>query len=310
MKNPFKALLFFTRRERRGIILLIVIITLVYLFGWFYSTPQDIPTEDDIQRHHAEYEKFRAAISQIRQEEYGGNRPAYSPKTVPTPILSPFNPNSADSATFRRLGLPAWMARNILNYRKAGGKFRRTEDFRKVYGLTEDQYQQLAPYIYIAPEDTQRVMAASLYTPPPSPPADSLLKYPEGTLVDLNTADTTELKRIPGIGSFIAGMIVDYRQRLGGFYHIEQLREIHLDHTRLQDWFLIRPEEIQRLNLNRASVSRLRNHPYINFYQAKAIVEYRKKRGPLHNLKPFLLYEEFTEADLERISHYVCLILI
>ncbi len=119
-------------------------------------------------------------------------------------------------------------------------------------------------------------------------------------------ADTAELKKIPGIGSGIARLIVGYRQRLGGFYQIEQLKDIHLDVRQLQTWFSIKPEDIRRINLNRSSVDRLRSHPYINFYQAKAIVEYRKKKGSLTSLKPFTLYEEFTEADLERINHYVC----
>ena len=126
------------------------------------------------------------------------------------------------------------------------------------------------------------------------------------TELNLNHADTTELKKIPGVGSGIARSIVNYRQRLGGFYRIEQLQEIHLDYRQLQAWFTITPSEIRRINLNRVGIERLRNHPYINFYQAKALVEYRKKKGILHNLKPFALYEEFTESDLERLSHYVC----
>ena len=97
-----------------------------------------------------------------------------------------------------------------------------------------------------------------------------------------------------------------YRQRLGGFYQIEQLQDIHLDYRQLQTWFIVAPSEISRINLNRVGIERLRHHPYINFYQAKAIVEYRKKKGTLHNLKPFVLYEEFTESDLEQLSHYVC----
>ena len=125
-------------------------------------------------------------------------------------------------------------------------------------------------------------------------------------MLNLNHADTTELKKIPGVGSGIARSIVNYRQRLGGFYRIEQLQEIHLDYRQLQAWFTIMPSEIRRINLNRVGIERLRNHPYINFYQAKALVEYRKKKGILHNLKPFALYEEFTESDLERLSHYVC----
>uniref|UniRef100_UPI0035A0A85A helix-hairpin-helix domain-containing protein n=1 Tax=Prevotella heparinolytica TaxID=28113 RepID=UPI0035A0A85A len=66
------------------------------------------------------------------------------------------------------------------------------------------------------------------------------------------------------------------------------------------------PQKIRPINLNRSGIEKLRSHPYINFYQAKAFMEYRKKNGMLRYLKPFALYEEFSEADLERISHYVC----
>lgn len=170
--------------------------------------------------------------------------------------------------------------------------------------MTEEQYQTLSPYIYFTAEDTIR-KATSLLTLRQAG-KDSIYKYPAGTILDLNRADTAELKKIPGIGSGIARLIVNYRQRLGGFYQIEQLQEIHLDYRPLQAWFTVTPSEIRRINLNRVGIERLRNHPYINFYQAKALVEYRKKKGALHSLKPFSLYEEFTESDLERLSPYVC----
>lgn len=130
-------------------------------------------------------------------------------------------------------------------------------------------------------------------------------KYEPGTLVNLNKADTTELKKIPGIGSGIARMIVNYRNRLGGFYKVEQLREINLDASQLLSWFSIDEADIQKIPVNKSSVDRLRNHPYINFYQAKAIVEHRRKHGNLQSLKPLVLYEEFKETDLERIAHYL-----
>lgn len=226
-------------------------------------------------------------------------------------VSAPFNPNTADSMTFCRLGFPDWVTRNILRYRGRGGKFRKAEDFRKIYGLTEKQYRTLLPYIHIPPEDTVRNTPHSLYA---SSTTETIAadrqtesyKYPAGTVIDLNRADTTALKKIPGIGANIARLIVGYRQRLGGFYRIEQLQEIRLDYHQLQPWLRIDSQEVRRINLNQSGIERLRNHPYINFYQAKAIVEYRKKKGELNSLKPFSLYEEFSETDLARISHYVC----
>lgn len=312
MQHPFKEFFYFSRGERRGILVLIAGIILVFLIGYSYSHREQPLSDEDIRQQALAEAEYEAFIATIQEEEKNTEKPYYRYPHEPQPAieLASFNPNTADSITFRSLGLPGWMARNILHYRAKGGKFRKAEDFKKIYGLTAEQYQALLPYIYIAPEDTARQIAR-LYTP--SATSDSiaspqavLYKYPEGTVVDLNRADTTELKKIPGIGSGIARLITGYRQRLGGFYSIEQLQDIHVDYHPLQAWLRIDSRDIHPLNLNRAGIEKLRNHPYINFYQAKAFVEYRKKKGTLRNLKPFALYEEFSATDLERISHYVC----
>lgn len=294
--------------------MLIAAIGIVLLSGYLISvwqrknnsTPNDIAEQNAARQ---EYEAFIASLEEKEQAPHKKQYASYERKEENAPaVLAPFNPNTADSVSFRRLGLPAWMARNILRYRAKGGKFRKAEDFKKIYGITEEQYATLSPYIYVAAEDTARDTlrrnVPQLYTPQPTRIADA--KYPVGTVINLNRADTTELKKIPGIGSGIARLIVGYRQQLGGFYRIEQLTDIHLDARQLHAWFEVNPADIRRINLNRTSVERLCSHPYVNFYQAKALVEYRKKKGKLTSLKPFTLYEEFTEADLERIKHYVC----
>ena len=311
MQNPLKGFFYFTRGERRGILVLVTGIILVFLFGYFYSyRKEQQPLSEEEMRQQAiavaEYEDFIASV-QEKQKKREKDFSRYPLKRAIPVSLFPFNPNTADSAAFHRLGLPEWMARNILHYRGKGGRFRKAEDFRKVYGLTEEQYRTLMPYIRIAPEDTvrhTRLHASLMSNDSTAPPKTVLYKYPAGTVVDLNLADTTELKKIPGIGSGIARLITNYRQHLGGFYRIEQLQDIHLDYHQLRSWFYIDIRAIRPINVNRSGIERLRNHPYINFYQAKAFVEYRKKKGKLHNLKPFALYEEFSETDLERISHY------
>ena len=208
-------------------------------------------------------------------------------------------------ATFLSLGLPSWMASNILRYRNRQGRFRRPEDFRKIYGLTEEQYRTLLPYIRIAEEpispDTSRLLVVQA-----TAQHDTLMKYHPGIIIDLNQADTTELKKIPGIGSRIAQSIVNRRRLLGGFYQIEQLEEIRLKVEKLRSWFSVDATQIHRININKASVERMMHHPYINFYQAKVIAEYRKKKGKLRDLKQLALYEEFTSADFERIMPYIC----
>ena len=309
MQNLFKDFFYFTRGEKRGILILIAAICIVFLGGYLISARQrrNKMSPDGRSLQATSQQAYEEFITSLEEQEQSGKKQYTSYKqkneeSIPI-ILTSFNPNTADSITFRHLGLPAWMIKNVLHYRAKGGKFRKTEDLKKIYGMTEEQYSVLSPYIHIPPEDTAR-HTSQLYITQTVPVEN--IKYETGTVLDLNLADTTELKKIPGIGSGIARLIVGYRQRLGGFYQIKQLKDINLDIQQLQAWFNIDPANVHRINLNRTGVDRLRSHPYINFYQAKAIVEYRKKKGSLTSLKPFSLYEEFTKADLERISHYVC----
>ena len=228
MQNLFKDFFYFSRGEKRGILMLIATICIVFLAGYLISAWQrrDQTSLDDklIQAiAQQEYEEF---IASLEEKEQSGEKQytSYKPKKVESipVILASFNPNTADSITFRHLGLPAWMTKNILHYRAKGGKFRKTEDFKKIYGMTEDQYSVLSPYIHIPPEDTVR-HTPQLYITETVPVEN--IKYKTGTILDLNRADTTELKKVPGIGSGIARLIVGYRQRLGGFYQIEQLKD-------------------------------------------------------------------------------------
>ena len=309
MKNPLRNLPYFTSGERRGILalcILILVVMCIALPDWDNVAPGEQPTPE-------QQEAYRAFRDRLQQEEqatasrydsHRGNAP-YTParETPLTPF--PFDPNRADSATLRRLGLPGWMARNVVRYREKGGRFRRAEDFRRIYGLTDEQYEALRPYVRLASADTLRPEAQPLWAAAGISPEPAPSKYPAGTVVDLNRADTNELKRIPGIGSALARRIADYRRQLGGYCRVEQLAEIRLDAQRLRPWFRVDTAAVRRIDLNNASLSALARHPYLNFYQARAIVDWRQRHGRLNDLKPLALCEEFTDADLRRLAHYV-----
>lgn len=322
IRSFLKDFLYYSLRERRGILLLALVVVVLFVLGGFCNRMWRGGTlagtgdgctlldESDVNEYKAFMESLKEAKPWWEEDgnrEYDGYRKSDRSlaSVLPTPI--PFDPNTADSLTFLRLGLPTWMTGNILKYRRKGGVFRTPEDFRKIYGLTVEQYRHLQPYIILQPRKEPDRWTESVLLPVEADSVRQLpVKYSPGTVVELNAADTTELKQIPGIGSGIARMIVNYRERLGGFCHIGQLREIRLDHTRLAAWFSIDSTQVRPINLNRASVDQLRRHPYFNFYQAKAIVDYRKREGRISSLKPLILLEEFSEDDLERMRPYVC----
>lgn len=133
-------------------------------------------------------------------------------------------------------------------------------------------------------------------------------KLEVGETIELNTADTTTLKRIPGIGTAYANRIVKYRNLLGGFYEIKQLKEVWgLDddlYKKILPYITITPKT-QKINLNSIEFEELRKHPYINYKQAKVIIDIRTRKGNIESLERLSLLEEFSEADLKRLSKYL-----
>lgn len=227
--------------------------------------------------------------------------------------LFSFDPNTADSSQLLRLGLAPWMVRNIYRYRAKGGVFRQKSDFARVYGLTRGQYRALEPYIVIG-SDYQPAYSGAAKDKPAKAYADSAQshrqhnyqhKLHEGETISLNSADTSVLKRIPGIGSFFARRIVAYRERLGGFDHAEQLLEIDDFPKQALGYVKVDGSGISKLHVNKMTLNQLRRHPYINYYQAKCIVDYRRLHGPLHSLGQLRLLSEFTGDDLKRLEPYV-----
>ena len=298
----WKDFFYFSKKERRGIVFLLGMI--VTVIGIWLVSPYLIEEsdKDTNQESFEEMERFLAGIKIIEQQRNASFKKKEVVKRKV--VLAPFEPNLADSIEFLQVGLPSFIAHNIIRYRQAGGKFATAEAFSRIYGITEEQFHTLEPYIYIS-ESFQKKPDTLRYAKVEKRDTLAFYKYPEGTLVDLNRADTTELKKIPGIGIGIAQAIVAYRNRLGGFYDVAQLQELKWVTSDIQRWFKVENCPIHRINANKASLDRLRAHPYINYYQARVIVEFRRKKDKLKSLSQLSLYEEFAEKDLERLSHYL-----
>ena len=219
--------------------------------------------------------------------------------------LFPFDPNTADSTELLRLGLRPWQVRCIYRYRAEGGIFRKPKDFAKLYGLTRKQYRMMEPYIRISEDFLD---ASTIYNYEPASARDTIkspIKLTPQERVVLNTADTSRLKKIPGVGSHFARKIVEYRNRLGGFYDIHQLLEIEDFPESSLTYFIIPDDQVKKMNINQATLNELKAHPYITYFQAKAIIDYRRLKGKLHSLKELKLLKDFTQKAIERLEPYV-----
>lgn len=216
-----------------------------------------------------------------------------------------FDPNTADSTQLLRLGLQPWQVRNIYKYRAAGGIYRRKEDFAKLYGLTVKQYRELEPYITIS---SDYLPASTLVGDEPLPRRDTVrfpVKIEADEHIVLNMADTAELRRVPGIGVYYAKEIARYGRLLGGYVSVNQLDEIDNFPSEAKKYFVIENAQPHRLNINRLTLNELKRHPYINYYQAKAIVDHRRNFGPINDLDELKLLDDFTPEAIERMRPYI-----
>ncbi|MDR0995199.1 MAG: helix-hairpin-helix domain-containing protein [Tannerella sp.] len=156
-------------------------------------------------------------------------------------------------------------------------------------------------------ESTTASVSPLLPQRPPKYPRQE--KFAPGTKVELNAADTSTLKKVPGIGSSYARRIVGYRRLLGGFYAVSQLRELYgMDEERflsLKDWFYVETSLLRPLAVNRLTADSLAKHPYLSYRQSKAIYRLRKQKGRLEGWNNLILLDEFTEIDRQRLAAYL-----
>ncbi|MBD5396988.1 helix-hairpin-helix domain-containing protein [bacterium] len=128
--------------------------------------------------------------------------------------------------------------------------------------------------------------------------------------VDLNVADTFDLQEIRGIGSVYAKRIVAHREKLGGFVHVEQLREVwgidSLTYSRMLPSVYIASPVLRKINLNQADIKTLRNHPYLDYYQAKEIYLHRMKKGDFRSVEEVRDVNLMDAETFARVAPYLC----
>ncbi|MBQ7419152.1 MAG: helix-hairpin-helix domain-containing protein [Prevotella sp.] len=242
------------------------------------------------------------------------SRIPYAVSSLQQPETFFFDPNTADSTQLLRLGLQPWQVRNIYRYRAKGGVYHRKEDFARLYGLTVKDYRRLEPYIRISSDylpaatlvgEDRNYSNDSHYSKNRKDSSHYAQKIREGEHIILNIADTILLRKVPGIGSYYAKEIHHYGQLLGGFVDVNQLDEIDGFPSEAKKYFEIENAAPRKLNVNKLTLQQLRRHPYINFYQAKAITDYRRLHGTIKNLRELRLSSDFTDEDFRRLEPYV-----
>lgn len=291
-----------TAEQWLGVLILAVLIA-AGMVATKYLQPETKPivlVEDSIKTNFEDYQAKQDSIHKAKWKK------TYKRDTIEI-RMQMFDPNTVDSVTLLHLGFKPWQAKNMLKYRAKGGKYRQKEDMKKLYGMTDSMYIALEPYICIQ-QDSIAVDSAQVDTIH----LDSLPKWrsiKKDTILNLRTADTTELKLIRGIGSYRAKMIVRYREQLGGYARVEQILEARGMDKVVADsilpHFYIDSVVLNKMPVNKIRPEVLHRHPYLSFEQAKAIYEYRRRHIRIKSAEELKKIKGLSPSDIEKISIYL-----
>lgn len=285
-------------RERKGIIALVVLIVLLVLYDQ-YQRLVDSEKGFDFSGRQQEVEAWlnseKEKENHNEQKQINRNRYNSFHKEDRNVRIDPFlfDVNRVDPDTLRLLGFPERAVKSLMSFRKKGWRINKVEDLKKTYGITPEFYAYISPWVQTG--KTQEKFYPEI-------------KKSNRPIIDLNTADTTLLESLPGIGMKLAKRIVQYRERLGGFHSVDQLAEV----------YGIKPETIEKIRpllkidappriiaLNSCTLKELLVLPYLNYRIANGIINYRAQHGPFQSTED-LMKTDLVDADLySKIAPYL-----
>jgi competence protein ComEA len=286
MKTQIKNYLSVTKKEWNGMVVLVILIALVLAAPYVYQL-----LRKDNTINFKDFDKAIARLNKAERQQAYAHSKAGSDDKILHPVMFSFNPNNLTVQQWEQLGLSERQADVIEHYEVKGGRFYSNEDVKKIYAITADDYKRLEPYINI-PEAT--------YTSKKAKP---------GELIELNSADSAKLTQLRGIGPSFAVRVVRYRNRLGGFYHKEQLKEVYgIDSVKfaaIRDQVTVNPGKVKRININTISFDQLRVFPYLGYKQVNAIIQYRAQHGNYASIADMKNIAILDDGILRKIEPYL-----
>lgn len=218
--------------------------------------------------------------------------------------LFSFDPNTISDEGWKKLGLKDKTIATIRKYLSKGGKFRKPEDIEKIWGLREDEVQRLMPYVSIKGTTfTQQFSKEEIS------PQRFEHKTTNTILVDINSSDTAAWIALPGIAAKLSNRIINFRDRLGGFYSISQVAETFglpdSVFQKIRPRLLLNNKNIKQLNINTATLDEMKQHPYIRYNLANLIIQYRNQHGNFSSIDDIKKIMTVTEDQYMKLSPYL-----
>ncbi|MDX2068786.1 MAG: helix-hairpin-helix domain-containing protein [Haliscomenobacter sp.] len=312
MKN-FLDFFYYTQTERKACVLLLFLCFTAFVvpewldFSQHYNLTSLANAPRPVQA--------KAAWNKPRQGRYAKGTYRYKPRypaneTKFVASFALFDPNSVSLEELLKMGLNKRCASIWVKYTSKGGHFKKAEDVLKIYGLPKDWFTQAKSYIQIQAKPDLEA----------GEPEKSGYSSFEGKKfskkgaqpcvpIDVNTADTAAWQSLRGIGKVLANRIIKFREKLGGFYQVDQIRETFgladSVYQKIRPCLQLNTPALKPLLINQASFNELASHPYLGFKAAKAIMNWKDQHGPLGKMEDLEELVALEPGKLEKLKPYV-----
>lgn len=334
MEQGWKEYFVFTKRERLAILLLFGLIALIWCLHWLNpvkTTPLKITwtSLDSIHQKMEGIERGKSGYDAFKKEEVSHDKIR----------LFPFDPNTATREEWKVLGLTDKQSGIIHNYISKGGRFRKAEDLLKIYGLRREDAERLMPFVQIKQADrppsynersnndfikksgfNKDTANGNFYTYGNRGKAsDKNQNFPSGEVnyykksgkvIEINSAGMDEFESLPGIGLKLAERIIKYRDKLGGFYKVEQVAETFGLQDSVFQKFRGRLNcdgKVRKVSINLLSPNELSEHPYFRGKLSTLLVNYRQEHGPFTTMEDLSKIPMINDQVLGKIRPYISL---
>lgn len=311
MKN-FLDFFYYTKTERKACVLLLILCIAAFVLPeWLdFSKPHDLIVLANAPRPvqaKTDWPKPQGWNNSKKSYKYSARYPTKEAKIVAS--FSFFDPNTVSLDELLKMGLNKRSASIWIKYTSKGGHFKKAEDILKIYGLPEDWFSQAQSYIRIQskPQETGEAEKNSYAS------FDDKKFTKKGaqacTPIDVNTADTAAWQSLRGIGKVLANRIIKFRDKLGGFYQIDQVKETFgladSVYQKIRPCLQLTAPTLKPLLINQVSFNELASHPYLGFKAAKAIMNWKDQHGPFGKMEDLEALVALEPGKLEKLKPYV-----
>ena len=290
----------FTRQERRGIAVFIIISIVIYCLGEFWPQKQPVPLE--LEQYYLPVDSASAA-QDVHLNDYDDSPWEFNNKSESfVRQRFPFDPNNISYDSLLSLGFSKFASRNMTNYVMKGGKIKDEKKFKSIYGIDTNLVNDLGPLISYPNIPITNKTALKTEQKVETP-------IKNVAIVELNSADSLSLEAIKGVGPYMVKRILSYRKRLGGFLRKEQLTELKIIadslYLPIQDFLTVDATNIDKININSADYKTFVTNPYFTKDIANAIIKYRKQHGDFSSVAHISRIKSLKESDGLKILPYL-----